>query len=267
MGVGARGPAEATGKAVNVMRGTGARKAWRKRNIFGEADLTVNADGQFLESKRQGLCGEALARPLKAVDGCLRLSVPVSAVTSPILGAHPQKRLPTMTKHTLVAAVAVLLASPLSLSAQNPLVQSLKGLFDVTKTNIMATAEMLNDDVYAFRPTDEVRSTGEILAHIADWQFVFCASAAGEANPRPENFEETRTHKAEIIDALELGFAYCERVFARTSDAGAAAATDLFGAPNTVGGVLAFNSAHNYEHYGNLVTYMRINGIVPPSSR
>ena len=172
-----------------------------------------------------------------------------------------------MTKRYLIAAVTVILASPPSLSSQNPLVQSLKSLFDVTKTSIIVTAEMLNDEVYAFRPTDEVRSTGKILAHIADWQFNLCSSAAGEANPRPENFEETRTHKAEIIDALELGFAYCERVFAETTDARAVAATDLFGSPNTVAGVLAFNSVHNYEHSGNLVTYMRINGIVPPSSR
>ncbi len=172
-----------------------------------------------------------------------------------------------MTKRTLVAAAAVVLASPLSLSAQNPLVESLKSLFDVTKTNIMATAEILDDELYAYRPTDEVRTAGEILAHIADGQFSFCGSAAGEPNAAPENFEETRTHKAGIIEALELGFAYCERVFARTTDAGAVAAADFFGTPNTVAGILAFNSAHNYEHYGNLVTYMRINGIVPPSSR
>ncbi len=104
-------------------------------------------------------------------------------------------------------------------------------------------------------------------ASVSDGQFSFCGIAVGEANAGPENFEETRTHKAEIIAALEQGFAYCERIFARTSDAGAADAADFFGAPNTVGGMLAFNSVHNYEHYGNLVTYMRINGIVPPSSR
>ncbi len=172
-----------------------------------------------------------------------------------------------MTKRTLIAAVAVVLTSPLSLSAQNPLVQSLKSVFDITKRNIMATAEILDDEGYAYRPTDEVRSAGEILAHIADWQFRLCGAATGEANASPENFEETRTHKAGIIDALEQGFAYCERVFARTTDARAAAPVDLFGAPNTVAGILAFNSVHNYEHYGNLVTYMRINGIVPPSSR
>jgi uncharacterized damage-inducible protein DinB len=172
-----------------------------------------------------------------------------------------------MTKRTLVVGVAVALASPLSLSAQNPLMQSLKGVFDITKTNIMATAEILNDEMYAFRPTDEVRSAGQILAHIADGQFSFCGSAAFEPDAAPENFEQTRTRKAEIIDALEQGFAYCERVFANTTDSRATAAADFFGNPNTVGGILSFNSAHNYEHYGNLVTYMRINGIVPPSSR
>ncbi len=172
-----------------------------------------------------------------------------------------------MTKRILIAAIAVVLAAPLSLSAQNPLVQSLKGIFDITKTNIMATAEILDDEDYAFRPTAEVRTAGQILAHIADGQFSFCGAAAGEPGASPENFEQTRTRKAGIIAALELGFAYCERIFARTTDAGAADAADFFGAPNTVAGILAFNSTHNYEHYGNLVTYMRINGIVPPSSR
>ena len=98
-----------------------------------------------------------------------------------------------MTKLTLIAAIAVVLAVPLSLSAQNPLVQSLKSFFDITKTNIMATAEILDDEMYTFRPTDEVRSAGEILAHIADGQFLLCGSAVGEANAGPENFEETRT--------------------------------------------------------------------------
>lgn len=171
-----------------------------------------------------------------------------------------------MTKRIALISFAVLLFAPISLAAQNPLVQSLRGLFDVTKDNLMATAEMLSDEVYSYRPTPEVRSAGEILAHVANSQFAFCSSAAGESSPSMENFEETRTTKSRIIDALEEGFAYCEQVFARTTDQDAARSTNLFGAPNTVGGILAFNTAHNYEHYGNLVTYMRINGIVPPSS-
>lgn len=170
-----------------------------------------------------------------------------------------------MIARSSVLALA-LVTLPLPLTAQEPLVQSLRGLFDVTRQNIMATAEMLDDHMYAFRPTDEVRSTGEILAHVANAQFSFCAAAAGDTSPSTENFEETRTTKSAIVAALQEGFAYCEGVFERTTDARAGERADLFGASNTVGGVLAFNSAHNYEHYGNLVTYMRINGIVPPSS-
>lgn len=171
-----------------------------------------------------------------------------------------------MTRRILIAAFAFL-AFPLSASAQEPLVQSLRGLFDVTKQAITATAQDLDDRMYAYRPTPEVRTAGQVLAHIADGQFIFCSAAAGEANPHPESFEQTATTKAAIVQGLQQGFAYCEGVFARTTDSNAARAVDFFTGPNTRGGVLAFNSAHNYEHYGNLVTYMRLNSIVPPSSR
>jgi uncharacterized damage-inducible protein DinB len=171
-----------------------------------------------------------------------------------------------MTKRPTILALA-LLAIPLSASAQEPLVQSLRGLFEVTKQNVLATALDLDERMYAYKPTDEVRSTGQILAHIADWHFTFCSIAAREANPHSESFEQTRTTKARIISALQQGFAYCEGVFDRTTDSDAALPVDFFTGPSTVGGMLAFASAHNYEHYGNLVTYMRLNGIVPPSSR
>ena len=172
-----------------------------------------------------------------------------------------------MAKRLVLTALAALLASPLTLTAQDAVVQSLKVLFNITKTNIMETAEILDEDLYAFRPTEEVFTAGQILTHVANDQFRFCSNAGGEDNPSAENFEETRTKKAEIIAALEQGFAYCEGVFANTTDAKGAMPVTFFGGPNTVFGVLAANSMHNYEHYGNLVTYMRINGIVPPSSR
>jgi len=170
-----------------------------------------------------------------------------------------------MTKRFFVAAVAVAMSFPLAASAQS-VTSSLNGLFGVTKTNIMASAEMLDEDLYSFRPTDDVRSMGELFAHIANAQFAFCSGAAGEASPATENYEQTATTKAQIIAALNAGFGYCDEVFADMNDEKGAGAVNFFGSPNTAHGVLAFNSAHNYEHYGNLVTYMRLNGIVPPSS-
>ena len=179
--------------------------------------------------------------------------------------SHPTEN--TMTKHLLASALALSLSCPLALSAQDgPVVQSLKGLNDITTTNIKATAEMLDEDLFSFRPTEEVRSVGQILAHIAFAQYAFCSAAAGQDNPNSENFEESATTKAQINAALEAGFAYCTEVYAGMTDAEGGDMVEFFGNPMAKFGVLAFNSAHNYEHYGNLVTYMRLNGITPPSS-
>ena len=171
-----------------------------------------------------------------------------------------------MTKRLFACTIAIALCTPFAVSAQNAVTSSLKGLFDVTKSNVTATAEILDEALYAFQPTEEVRSMGQILAHIANAQYAFCSAAAGEASPQSENFEETRKTKAQIVEALQMGFGYCDDVYSRTTDAMGNRAVTLFGGPNTTFGVLAFNSAHNYEHYGNLVTYMRLNGITPPSS-
>jgi uncharacterized damage-inducible protein DinB len=169
-------------------------------------------------------------------------------------------------RRTLATAAALAALWMPEVSSGQAVTSSLRGLHGMTMTNIMASAEMLDESLYAFRPTEEVRSMGELFAHVASAQFGFCSAAAGESSPQTENYEETRTTKASILDALSSGFAYCDGVYARMTDEMVARGVNFFTGPNTAFGVLAFNSAHNYEHYGNLVTYMRLNGITPPSS-
>ena len=169
-----------------------------------------------------------------------------------------------MIRRLFLPALLVGLCAPLPASSQS-VSESLAGLYERTKTFVMASAEMLEEDLYSFRPTDDVRSVGELFAHIANAQYSFCAAAAGERSPATENFEESRTTKAQLLDALGMGFAYCDAVYAGMTDEAGARTLSFLG-PTTAHGVLAFNAAHNYEHYGNLVTYMRLNGIVPPSS-
>jgi uncharacterized damage-inducible protein DinB len=170
-----------------------------------------------------------------------------------------------MTQRLFYAALALTLSTPLAVSAQS-VAESLTGLYNVNRTNVMASAELLDEELYAFRPTEEVRSMGELFGHIANAQYTFCAAAAGEQSPATENFEQTQTTKAQILEALEMGFGYCDEVHANMTDEAGAQAVNFFTGPNTAFGVLAFNAAHNFEHYGNLVTYMRLNGITPPSS-
>ena len=171
-----------------------------------------------------------------------------------------------------VLSLALLVGLPANAVAQtaggstSAVVGSLKGLHDITVNNIMETATMLDEDIYEYQPTDEVRTTGQILSHIANAQFMFCSTAAGVDNPNDQNYEETATSKADVIAALESGFEFCSGIYDGMSDEAGAEMTNLFGMEMARSAILAFNSTHNYEHYGNLVTYMRINGIVPPSS-
>ena len=151
--------------------------------------------------------------------------------------------------------------------SDSPVTMSLKGLHQMTATNLMSTAELLDEGLYGFQPTEDVRTMGQILAHVANAQYFFCASAAGEDNPNGENFEETATTKADIVAALQDAFAYCDGVYDGMTDADGAETRNFFGQEMAISGILAFNTAHNYEHYGNLVTYMRLNEIIPPSSR
>jgi uncharacterized damage-inducible protein DinB len=145
------------------------------------------------------------------------------------------------------------------------IIKSIAPLHEIAKGYLMGSAELMPEELFSYRPSDEVRTFGEILGHVAGAQYMFCGSATGGASRPPENFEE-RTTKAGIIEALEMGFAACEEAY--TMDDGMAMGeVQFFGNTNTRLGVLAFNVSHNFEHYGNLVVYFRANGMVPPSSQ
>jgi uncharacterized damage-inducible protein DinB len=117
----------------------------------------------------------------------------------------------------------------------------------------------------------EVRTYGQFIGHIADANFLFCSRAKGEANPNTDSIEKTKTSRADLIKALNDSMAYCDPVYASLTDATAVEFVKVPAANNTTREVvraapLMNNNSHNNEHYGNLVTYMRSKGIVPPSS-
>lgn len=139
-------------------------------------------------------------------------------------------------------------------------------LWQQVTRNITMTAEELPDSLYAYRPTPEVRSFGELFGHIAGSQYLFCAAAMGEPERAEDAVEKSTTSKEGLVAALKESTEYCNRAYAQ-SDSSAMAATTLFGDQQSRLFALTMNAQHNGEHYGNLVTYLRLNGIVPPSSR
>ena len=147
----------------------------------------------------------------------------------------------------------------------NPMQASIKSVFDMLKGNLSKSADTVGEDIYGFKPTPAVRSFGQLIGHIADSQFGMCATAAGE-KPAQSGIEKSATSKAALVKALNDSIAYCDTVLSGMDDRKGTEVTKFFTGPSTRLGVLAFNNAHSYEHYGNLVTYMRLKGIVPPSS-
>ena len=146
-----------------------------------------------------------------------------------------------------------------------PHVAILKTEAETIRSLVLRTAEKVPENVYEFKPTPDVRSLGGVIGHIADGNNLLCGVAGGEkAAPNPVN--EKKTTRADLVAALKASFAACDKVFAETTDANASAPVDFFGQKQTRLGMLAFTTSHMWEHYGNLVTYMRLKNIVPPSS-
>lgn len=163
----------------------------------------------------------------------------------------------------LILAVSL---SVLGLFAQDQMSKDAKMLFGMGVTNLSKSAEKVPAEVFDFKPTPEVRTFGQIMAHVADAQYMFCSAAKAEPNPNKGSIEKTKLKREEITAAFKEATAYCQTAYDALNDKNGAEMVKFGRGERSRMGVLMFNFMHNYEHYGNLVTYMRLKGIVPPSS-
>jgi uncharacterized damage-inducible protein DinB len=168
----------------------------------------------------------------------------------------------------LVLALGLL---PAAAHAQQPAaadagVAALRDNWRQVTAHITTAAEELPEADYGYRPVATVRTFGQMIAHVAGAQYMMCAAALGEPAREEDAIERTATTKAALVRALKESTEYCARAYAQTS-AAASAPAQLFGQKQPRFHALALNAVHNGEHYGNLITYLRMKGIVPPSSR
>jgi uncharacterized damage-inducible protein DinB len=165
---------------------------------------------------------------------------------------------------TLLLCAAGVAAQGMQTTSKSALIATSQAIYGIAKGDILKSADKIPDNLWSFKPTPEVRTVAQLFAHVADGQYEFCSAADGK--PVDKGIEKAATTKAEITAALKDAFAYCDGVFAKMTDASAVEMMPFFGLKATRIGLMDFNTAHTMEHYGNLVTYMRLKGIVPPSS-
>jgi uncharacterized damage-inducible protein DinB len=175
-------------------------------------------------------------------------------------------------RHSLLPLLLAL-ATPLSLGAQQqqaadpsrPAVAAARASWSTAHTYIVRSAEQMSEADFGFRPVATVRTFAQIVAHVADDETGWCAQILGEPLKQTQ-YEKTLTTKADVVKAIRDAGAYCEKAYTMT-DAQAAALTTIWGGQQPKIKGLVDNAAHDWEHYGNIVTYLRIKGMVPPSSQ
>lgn len=174
---------------------------------------------------------------------------------------------------SMTAASVCAQSAPAAAQSQAPasgtvLVRLAQGAWASAKRDIVESADQMPEADYAFKPVDSVRTFGQIIAHVADSNYFYCARAKGEAPPVADGtLEKTATTKAAIVKGLTESVAYCDAVYASLTETSAA---EMVKMGNNMGPrvqPLFANASHNVEHYGNLVTYFRIKGMVPPSTK
>jgi uncharacterized damage-inducible protein DinB len=166
---------------------------------------------------------------------------------------------------TLSAVPVAALAQATAAAPANPISSSESKMYTMLSGAVIAAAEKMPEESYSFKPAPDVRTFGQLVGHLADSQYFFCSSVAGETKP-VSGIEKSKTSKTELIAALKEAVAYCSKTYAGMTDAKGGEMMKMMDYDFAKLTVLAANTAHNYEHYGNMATYMRMKGIVPPTS-
>jgi uncharacterized damage-inducible protein DinB len=155
-------------------------------------------------------------------------------------------------------------AAPAAAPIANPAITGLKWPWTRVKDITVRAAEKMPEALYGFQPTPEVRTFGQLVGHLADSNVMLCSMALGEKK-EPWTVEKTKTSKADLVAALKESITVCDRAFAQ-GDADLATGVNLFGVDTNRFALVGLIIGHEFEHYGNMVTYMRVKGLVPPSS-
>lgn len=167
-------------------------------------------------------------------------------------------------KHTICGVLLALFAGVPVMQAQNlsAVISEVKQGYESVKNNLLKSADKVPDEDYSFKPTPEIRSFGEVMGHVVAAEGHTCAAVLGEQSASHSKLST----KAEIVSALKEAFAECDKAYGSLTDANATEMVNTGRGQRTRLGALIGNTTHDVEQYSILTVYMRLKGIVPPSS-
>ncbi len=183
-----------------------------------------------------------------------------SRLAAPILH-HTRRNKVNRYLRTLAAACAV--AVTIQAQTGNPLIGEAKQAYNGIKNNLQKMAEKMPEEHYSFKPTPDIRTFGQLVAHVADAQMRTCAAVKGE---QKQANAASKTSKADLVAALKESSEECDAAFASVTDANANEMVRAGRGQRSRLGALIGTTIHDNEEYGYMAVYLRLKGIVPPSS-
>jgi len=166
---------------------------------------------------------------------------------------------------TFVTVLASAVVAMIAAQAQAPpsIAATAKAAYTRIKTNYIKAAEKMPEENYSFKPADALETFGQRVAHIADPQLGTCTGLTGE---RKTGTAKSKTAKADLVAALKESYDACDKAFDALTDANALEPVAAGRGQQPRIAVLYGLIVHSNEVYGAMGVYMRLKGIVPPSS-
>lgn len=171
----------------------------------------------------------------------------------------------------LICLLAICVLAPLFARAQdsaaNPLTASVRKQFDDYAKNLVATAEIMPEEKYGFRPTPENMTFGKTIGHIADVNNAIC-SKLFTAPATPFAKSSDTDSKEKLVAGLKASMDYCGQQFSKMTDANLAEMVPFFGGRQItrMGAALAVVTDFA-DHYAGLSMHLRMNGLLPPTAQ
>jgi len=163
----------------------------------------------------------------------------------------------------MMLAASCALAGAVWAQTGNPLVAEAKQSYGAIKNNLLRMADKMPEEHYGFKPVPEIRTFGQLVAHVADSQSRTCSAVKGEQKALGA---ASKTSKADLVAALKESFADCDAAFEAVTEANAGEVIKTGRGQRSRLGALVGVTTHDNEEYGYMAVYLRLKSIVPPSS-
>jgi DinB superfamily len=163
--------------------------------------------------------------------------------------------------------LALLASIPVFAQSKDPVTSVVKEILPRQQKNIVAAAEEMPADKFAFKPTPPQMSFGQLIVHVLDSNNYLCAKIADLPAPKPTELADTSS-KEKLVAALKSSFDFCGTALDKVDDSKLGDSIELFGGRSAPRAFALIALTNDWaDHYGSEAMYLRLNGLLPPTAQ